>query len=50
MFFIRNDPVLTKASIKNCFIDHDKCDEKCCSGKCSVGVSCMHKLSPYGKD
>ena len=41
-----------KASIQNiaphCFGDHEKCDEKWCSGK--FDASYKHKLLPYGRD
>ena len=48
----KNDPVLKKASIQNvvshCFGDHEKCDEKRCSGK--FDASYKHKSLPYGRD
>ena len=48
----KNNLVLTKASIENivphCFGDHEKCNEKQCSGK--FDLSYKHKLLQYGRD
>ena len=42
----KNDPVLKKASIQNvvshCFGDHEKCDERRCSGKFDEVISTNH--------